>query len=106
MIRASDLLKTAMRLAVPTVIAIVVCALWLVGARVARADVAPFPAESGTSLGTSGLTDIRMVSETVVLQVTAISFTLNGSEPMSGLGASVTADFLLDNPQATPQSIL
>jgi len=46
-----------------------------------------------------------MVSETVVMQVMTIEYTINGSDPMNGLGARVTADFDLANPEAKAQSI-
>jgi hypothetical protein len=92
-------------LALPIAVAFAACGLLLSVARVARADVAPLPAQEGTSLGTAGSTNIQMVSETVVIQVTDVTYTNSFGAVLTVTGARVTADFLLSNPSANPQSI-
>src|SRR5215510_13994831 len=73
----------------------------------ASADVAPFPAQAGTSLGTASQTDIRMVSETVVLAVSELVWERNNdpTDIYTATGAVATADFLLNNPAASAQTL-
>jgi hypothetical protein len=92
-------------LALPAAMALAGLGLILGAVQIARADMAPFPAQAGTSFGTNSVTDIRMVSETVLIQVTDLAFTDVNGEAHTVLGANVTADFLLDNPQASPQTL-
>ncbi len=96
---------TGLRLALPAAIGLIACALLFTVARIARADMAPFPGEAGTGLGTAGVTDIRMISETVVLEIADVTFTNGSGFPLTRTGALVTADFLLNNPENNAQSL-
>ena len=73
--------------------------------RAAHADMAPLPAQSGASFGTASATDIRLISETVILAVTNVVITNDSGYAYTQTGAAVTADFLLLNPEAGPQSL-
>src|SRR5579859_3034046 len=71
----------------------------------ARADMAPLPSQAGASFGVAGPTDIRLVSETVLIQVVEVPVTWAEDVVITQTAARVTADFLLDNPDAGPQSL-
>jgi len=91
-------------LLLPIAVALAACGLLLGAARTARADMAPFPAQEGNSLGPAVPTNIQMVSETVLIQVTEFSNTA-GDPNSAVLGAKVVADFALRNPGAADQTM-
>jgi hypothetical protein len=84
-------------LVVPMAAALAAVWLLLGTARAARADMAPFPAQEGNSLGPAAPTHVQMVSETVLIQLANISNT-RGDPSLSVLGAKVVADFAMRNP--------
>jgi hypothetical protein len=92
------------RIILPALATLTVAVL-LTTAHQALVDMAPFPAEAGTSFGAATTTDIRMISETVLIQVVAVTRTLDSGTVFTTTGAKVTADFLLNNPQSSPQSL-
>src|SRR5262249_51240206 len=100
-------MKSLAPLLVSLAVAVAAITAFLAWVQEASAGGAPFPAQAGTSLGAASQTDIRMVSETVVLAVSDIVWTRNNdpTDVYTATGALVTADFLLNNPGASAQSL-
>jgi len=69
--------------------------------------MAPLPAEGGASFDAASATDIRLISETVIMAVGDVNFTWTNDpgDVLTGTGAIVTADFVLNNPKNSPQTL-
>ncbi len=92
-------------LALPVALALAAGGLLLSSARIARADMAPFPAQSGTGIGVASPTNIQMISETVLLSVVPFTRSADNPNPSADLGAKVVADFALLNPSNSAQNL-
>jgi hypothetical protein len=89
-------------LILPLALGLAAAGLLLISVRAARADMAPFPAQEGNTFGPAAATNIQMISETVLIQLTDLTDTvLETGYPH--LGAKVTADFTMRNPDNKPQ---
>jgi hypothetical protein len=85
------------QLSLPLALGLAAAGLLLGAVRATRADMAPFPAQEGNSLGPAASTNIQMISETVLIQLTEFSNTVaDTSYPI--LGAKVVAEFAMRNP--------
>ena len=83
-------------LLLPIATALAAAGLLLGVVQTVRADMAPFPAQEGNSIGPAAPTTVQMISETVLIQVVEMSRTF-GDTSYPFPGAKVTADFLLRN---------
>ncbi len=91
-------------LALPLALGLAAAGLLLGAVRSARADMAPLPAQEGNSLGPASATNIQMISETVLIQLTEITKTF-GDTSYPVPGAKVVADFAMRNPGTSPQAL-
>ncbi len=85
------------QLSLPLALGLAAAGLLLGAVRATRADMAPFPAQEGNSLGPAASTNIQMISETVLIQLTEFSKTV-GDTSYPILGAKVVAEFAMRNP--------
>lgn len=86
-------------------------AVWVVVTGQALADAAPDPqflGGNGRGAEPANITGVRMVSETVLMEVQQLPFEIPsyfGPGPIDLLGARVTADFLFHNPASQAESL-
>ncbi len=91
-------------LAVPIALGLAATGLLFSLVRAVHADMAPLPAQEGNSLGPAAPTDIQMISETVLIQLTEFTQTF-GDVSFPVLSATVVADFAMNNPGNVPEAL-